>query len=72
MTAKRFEELLALLFEGNQSECARALEYDARQVRRWVAGEAPIPFVVAALLETMAARSISANKVRGYAGLKEA
>lgn len=68
MTSKRFSELLDQLFASNQSECARALGYNSRQIRRWVAGES-VPDVVAMLLETMAAKGISAEKARNYAKL---
>lgn len=69
MNAKRLERLIGLLFDGNQSEAARALGYDDRTVRRWLSEELPVPIVVAMLLETMAARGISAKAVRSYAGL---
>jgi transcriptional regulator with XRE-family HTH domain len=43
----------------SQLDVARFLDFDGRQVRRWVSGEAPVPFVVEILLTYMAATNLT-------------
>lgn len=53
MTPHQFLAALDRLTNGNQSEFARLIGVDGRTVRRWVAGDLPIPKPVQALLYVM-------------------
>jgi DNA-binding transcriptional regulator YiaG len=61
MTSKQFNAaLIDLGFQSRanskgQSEFARQLGFDLRTVKRWAAGEWPVPVVVATLLNLMRA-----------------
>lgn len=72
MSNKRLLKLIDLLFDGNQCACARALGKGERTIRRWVAGDDPVPEAVAMLLETLAALNVSPARARAYAKLEAA
>jgi len=54
VTPDRLRECLALL-RWSQRGLADTLDADERQVRRWAAGEYPVPAPVAAWLDRLAA-----------------
>jgi hypothetical protein len=68
MTPQRLRQVLDSL-DLTQVGAAKFLGASPRNVRRWVAGDAPIPLAVEMLLELMIARKLSPNGVRRQLGL---
>jgi DNA-binding transcriptional regulator YiaG len=49
MTPQEFKQLRKRVFT-TQEKCAEWIHYDTRQVKRWEAGHAPIPWIVQKLI----------------------
>ena len=58
MTPAEFVELIGNM-GLSQLAVGRFLDVGGRQVRRWVAGEVPVPFAVELLLTYMAAKNLT-------------
>jgi DNA-binding transcriptional regulator YiaG len=50
MSAAELHQAIAVLTGGNQSEFARVCGVNGRTVRRWVAGDDPVPKLVQVLI----------------------
>jgi DNA-binding transcriptional regulator YiaG len=64
MTAAEFKAALEHL-GFNQSSLARRLQVSDRNVRRWAAGEYPVPAPIALLLQLMIKTKTSADGLSG-------
>jgi hypothetical protein len=69
MTPSRLREILGQL-GITQTGLSLFLELDERTVRRYLSAENEIPLTLAFLLELMARRRISVNRVREIGGKK--
>jgi DNA-binding transcriptional regulator YiaG len=70
MTPDRVREICDQL-NISQMGLSRLLHCDGRTVRRWVAGDLAIPYVVAGLLELMAADKIKLTEFYKFAAGKK-